>query len=249
MFLVPAVPASLAGQGTGTEVMPGRVLSARLHAAVPESGTAGAPTEVELSYRLVADSAVRKVPLRGLAFFGLTPADLRASVGGAGVASELDVQRPPLLTGTVRLPARAAPGDTLELAISYRLPTAIPAEAGDFDVVLPLIYVDWRPAGAPEGMLQATITLPAKYSIQESFPTVPRHIDTAGGFRRYDLELQTVPSMIRFRGHEGDPPLLTFSRMVDLGVILLLAVAAGLGWKALRRERAREDARTRSREP
>lgn len=247
LLLAPAGP--LSAQGAGEEATPGRVLGARLEATVPAAGPGAASTGVEIRYRVVADSAVRRIPLRGMAFFGATPAEVRATVGGEPAPAELDVEREPLLAGDVRLPGRTAPGDTLEVEVSYRLPAAIPAAGGSFDVVLPLLYVDWRPAGAPEDMLEATIALPAAYSIQEAFPTVPREITTEAGTRRYGLRLQTVPSMIRFRGHEGDPPLLTFSRLVDLGVVLLLVVAGALGWRALRRERARAAAADPGGEP
>lgn len=243
LLLVPAGSLS-AQEGAGGEATPGRVLGARLRATVPETGPGAAPTEVEVRYRVVADAPVSTIPLKGMAFFGATPAEVRAAVGGAPAPTELEPEqeREPLLAGGVRLPGRADPGDTLELEVSYRLPAALPAGGESFDVVLPLVYVDWRPAGAPEDMLEATIVLPEAYSIQESFPTVPREITTEGGTRRYDLRLQTVPSMIRFRGHEGEPPLLTFSRAVDLGVLLLLALGGVFGWRALRRERARAEA-------
>lgn len=235
-----AVPAgeSLA-QAATDEASPGRVLHARVHAVVPESRDGGAMTEVSVRYRLAIDTRVREIPLRGLAFFGAAPRDVRATIGGESGPLDLDDRREPLLTGQVDLPASRGSGDTLELELSYRLTAAIPAAGQSFDLVLPVLYVDWPPAGAPADMLQARIVLPADYSIQESFPTVPREISTRGGQRRYDLDLQTVPSMIRFRGHAGDPPLLTFSRLVDLGVVAILALAAALGWAALRRERAR----------
>jgi hypothetical protein len=213
-----------------------------MEARVPEADPAAERTEVQLRYRLVTDAPVREIPIRGMAYFGADPAEVQAMVGGTRSRPEMDAGRAPLVTGVVRLPGGTGAGDTLELELSYLLPAAIPAEGGGFDIVLPLLYVDWPPAGAPAGMLEAAIVLPAEYSIQESFPTVPREITTEGGSRRYDLRLQAVPSMIRFRGHEGDPPLLTFGRLVDLGVIALLAVLAGLGWRALRRERARAEA-------
>lgn len=226
-------------QGATDASTPGRVLDARVHAEIAESGQDDAATEVDIRYRLVADTAVRGIPLRGLAFFGAAPRQVRASTGEGPTRVDLDATREPLLTGSVDLAVPADAGDTLELDVSYRLPATIPAAGESFDLVLPLLYVDWRPAGAPADMLEATIVLPAEYSIQESFPTVPREITTEAGQRRYDLELQTVPSMIRFRGHAGDPPLLTFSRLVDLGVVALLALAAAIGWAALRRQRAR----------
>lgn len=235
----------LAGQEAGSPATAGRVLSARFEARVPEAEPDASSTEVTIRYRLVADTTVRRVPVKGMAFFEVTPADVRAQAGGQRAPIGLEVKRGPLLAGGVDLPTALAPGDSLKLILTYRLPAAIPTTGGRFDVVLPLLFVDWKPAGAPEGLLEAAIELPAKYSIQESFPTVPRTITTQRGVRRYDLQLQAVPSLIRFRGHAGEPPFFTFSRLVDLGVLALLGVVGAWGWLALRRQRARAEAERR----
>ena len=240
LLLLGAEP--LGAQGAGAETTDGRVMAARLDARVPAAGSDDGTTEVEIGYRVVADRTVERIPLKALAFFGVTPTDVRVTVEGEAAGSGLDPSRPPLLSGGVRLDRPARAGDTLDLVVSYGLPAAIPATGGGFDIVLPVLFVDWKPVGAPEDFFEATVRLPAAYSVEEAFPTVPKETRVRDGTRRYDFRLQTVPSLIRFRGEEGDPPFFTFSRLVDLGVVLILVLGGAFGWRALRRERARADA-------
>lgn len=238
-----ALPAQETG---GQEEGDGRVLGARLEARVPGPSSGGEATGVEIRYRVVADRTVDRIPIRGLAFFGLTPSGLRASVEGEEARSTLATDRAPVLSGEVELPRTADAGDTLDLSLAYRLPHVIPGTGGGFDVVLPVLFVDWKPAGAPEDLLRASLELPDEYAVQEAFPTVPREITVREGVRRYEFQLQTVPSLIRFRGAAGDPPFFTFSRLVDLGVLLALGIGAAFGWRALQRQRARAEAEERA---
>lgn len=237
---------SLPAQETGGQEGDGRVLGARLEARVPGPSSGGEATGVEIRYRVVADRTVDRIPIRGLAFFGLTPSGLRASVEGEEARSTLATDRAPVLSGEVELPRTADAGDTLDLSLAYRLPHVIPGTGGGFDVVLPVLFVDWKPAGAPEDLLRATLDLPDEYAVQEAFPTVPREITVREGVRRYEFQLQTVPSLVRFRGAAGDPPFFTFSRLVDLGVLLALGIGAAFGWRALQRQRARAEAEERA---
>lgn len=244
---VPGAAFSARGQGAEAGEAPGggRVLGVRLAAEVPEAGPggegtspgAGPGTRIELRYRLAATEEVGRVPVRGIAYLGVTPADVRATVDGVPARVRLEPARGALLSGAVELERPLAAGDTADLVLTYRVGSAIPASERTFDVVLPLLFVDWRPAGAPEDMLRATVSIPAGYSADEVFPTVPREVTTVDDARRYSFRLQAIPSLVRLRGHAGEPPFLTFSRLVDLGVLALLMLAGGLGWWALRRSR------------
>ena len=84
-------------------------------------------------------------------------------------------------------------------------------------------------------MFIASVTIPADFSVVETFPTVPKTVAEVEDQRTYDFRVQVVPSMVRFRGHVGDPPLLTFARKVDLGVLAILLIAGAFGWRGLRR--------------
>lgn len=242
LALVVLSPSTLQAQEATGQETAGRVLAARFSARIPEAGSERRPTTVEIEYRVVADRDVDRVPIKGLTFFDVTPNELRASVEGIEATSHLGRERGALFVGAVELPETVPAGDSLELTLSYQIPTAIPEAEGGFDIVLPILFVDWKPAGAPEDMLQVSIHLPSEYSVQEAFPTVPKEISTREGTRQYDFQLQTVPSLIRLRGEAGAPSFLTFSRLVDLGVVLLLGIIAAFGWQALRRERNRASA-------
>lgn len=230
--LLALAPASLDGQEA---LLESRVIDVRFEAQIGAAGLSA--SRVRLVYRLLPAPGSETVPLKGLAFFGNRPEELEASLDGRTPAPvALESPRDGLLRAGVPLPAGAAGGETIDLTLTYRLDRAIPEEARDFDLVLPVLYVDWRPLGAPEDMFVASVTIPSDYSVVETFPTVPKQVTTAGGERTYDFRVQVVPSMVRFRGHVGEPPLLTFARKVDLGVVFVLMVAGGLGWWGLTRE-------------
>ncbi len=235
--LLALAPASLGGQEAPPEP---RVVDVRFEARIGAAGADGrSASRVRLLYRLLPAPGTDTVPLRGLAFFGNRPEALEASLAGRSTAPVgLGSPRDGLLRATLPLPPDAAAGDTIDLTLAYRIDRAIPEDAREFDLVLPVLYVDWRPLGAPEDMFVASVTIPSDYSVVETFPTVPKEVTTAGGERTYDFRVQVVPSMVRFRGHVGEPPLLTFARKVDLGVVLVLMAAGGFGWWGLTRESA-----------
>lgn len=235
--LLVLVPSTLEGQEAAPEP---RVVGARFEARIGAAeGGAPAQSRVQLVYRLLPAPGVDSVPLKGLAFFGNRPEGVEAAFEGRAPAHvPLDSPRGDLLRARLPLPSDAAPGDTVALTLSYALDRAIPEEARDFDLVLPVLYVDWRPLGAPGDMFVATVRIPANYSVVETFPTVPKNVSAAGGERSYDFRVQVIPSMIRFRGHVGEPPLLTFARKVDAGVVLILLAAGAFGWWKVSRETA-----------
>lgn len=216
---------------------PSLVLGVELEARIGSAGPgSGAPTRVRVRYRLAPATGVGMVPLKGLGFFGARPAAVGVRFGDGPTRSvALQNPRGDLLSATPAIPGVPAAGDTLSLLLTYELEQAISPDARAFDLVLPVIYVDWPPAGAPEDMFAARVTIPADYTVVEAFPTVPKEVTVDGDRRSYTFGVQVVPSMVRFRGHVGEAPLLTFARKVDLAVVLILLVAGGLGWRGLRR--------------
>lgn len=228
----------LEAQEETTTVAP-RVLGARFEATIPEAvdGEA-ARTSIEVRYRVSPGGTLDSIPLTGIEFSGTRLRRLEAEIGGETVPVTLDRSRAPAIGGFVHLRSPSPSDDTLAVTLTYELDRAIPGSSRQFDLVLPLLLVDWTPAGAPDDMLRARVSIPASYSVQESFPTVPKEMQLSGDLRRYDFRLQVIPTMIRFRGHVGDPPVLSFSRLVDLGVLLLLIVAGALGWWGMQRSRS-----------
>jgi hypothetical protein len=119
--------------------------------------------------------------------------------------------------------------------VTYRVRQEAAVSAGGFDLVLPVLMVDWQPEDSREELFIADVGLPSSFGVVEHFPTVPLAVRAEGGSIRHALSLPVVPSFLRMRGRDGPRPVLTFGRMVDLGIVLFLVLLTGYGWRAMRR--------------
>lgn len=213
--------------------------AARLAVDLTDDGSG--PT-VDATYAVTAAAGTDTISVRMMAFEGAHARAVEATVDG----------RPAELTpgevrarGTVFLleVPRSVPRDgPVDIRLRYRVDRPVAAGDGRFDMVVPLALPDAPPTGAPEDFFTADVRLPAGYAVTETFPTVPRDVETDADGTRHRIALQVAPAMLRWRGRIGGRPVVTFGRAVDLGtagVVLLLAV---LGYSALRRT-ARRDAR------
>lgn len=173
----------------------------------------------------VADGAVR---VRAIPFFDRVPIRLTAYPDEDAVRIELGPAGR-ALEGIA--PLRAG---VTELVMRYTVPGAVAQDGERLDIRVPLVLIDGVPAGSGDDFFTAELLAPSGVTLIESFPTVPQQHD-ASGAERYGMALQVVPSLLRWRATTGDPPLLPFDAAVDLALLLLLAVLAVFGVRALRR--------------
>lgn len=228
--------------------------SARATVHVPADGSG---PRVEATYTIAAAAGADTLPLRTPEFAGARATRVEVSVDGFPAAladpgaDTTAEDMPATLAGAggdagmllVPVPPAAARGDgEFTVDIRYRVDRPVTTGDGRFDMVVPLVLPDAPPIAAPEDFFTAEVRLPADYAVVEAFPTVPRAVASGDGPTRHTFALQVAPAMLRWRGRIGDPPVVTFGRVVDLataGVVLLLSV---LGYLALRRT-APSDAR------
>jgi hypothetical protein len=104
-----------------------------------------------------------------------------------------------------------------------------------FDLALPVLMVDWNPVDSREELFTADLRLPESHGVVEVFPTVPVEVQDESAASLHSLSLPVVPSFLRLRGREGPRPVLTFGRIVDLGVGLILFFLGAFGWRMMRR--------------
>ena len=188
--------------------------------------TDDAHTEVRLKYQLRLEPGTETIHVRAISFFGAELDGVRAHLGGSSHPVRLDRSVRSLQRAGIPVPVHLRGGAETELEITYRVSRN--ARLGDaFDIALPVLMVDGTPAGSPENFFAAEALIPAGYAIVESFPTVPRSVEVVGGDRRYALQLQVIPSLVRWRGQVGRAPLINFERVVDavaVGTILLVGL-------------------------
>lgn len=197
-----------------------------------------------VTYDLHLDAGAERIPLLGLHFLAARIEGLEASLDGTA----LDLEAPreqadgsPLFSGHLRLPEPVASAGERELILSYDVVDALRAEGGTFDLVVPVLIVDWPPTTAPPDMFSARLSLPEELSISAAFPTVPRSSEVRDGTRVESFRLQVTPSVVRFRGSVGEGPLLTLGRLVDLGVGLFLLGLVAYGTVRWRRSLGEDD--------
>lgn len=188
--------------------------------------TDDAHTEVRLKYQLRVRPGTETIQVRAISFFGAELDGVRARLGRSWHPVRMDRTGPSLQQAGIPVPSDLRGGGEVEMEISYRVTRN--ARLGDaFDIALPVLLVDGTPAGSPEDFFTAEALIPAGYTIVESFPTVPRTSVVVGEDRRYGLQLQVIPSLVRWRGQVGQAPLINFERIVDavaVGTILLVGL-------------------------
>lgn len=205
-------PAALKGQGA--------LLNARLEAVLPPGS---APIQVHLSLTLLPDDSATVLPLTLLTPEGTRVEGLRA--GDTPVP--LSEIRPHYWTADVPLGAET----TLELFYSV---FGAMGEKGR--LTLPVPAPAWVPEDPGPDTFLAALSVPQGTGITETFPTsvLRRPEGLEGG--ELHLSLQSVPSMLLLRTVNGEVPLLTVPRILDMMVLALLLGMGLLGLQYLRRD-------------
>lgn len=226
---VALLPASAAAQeeAAATERIRGGTLWVRV--------ARDAPVRVELAYELALDPATRELPLRGIAFRGAVPERVRATAAGLPASVGLDADSFPLLAGEIEIPPGAVVDGALSIGLLYELRRPFRPQEDRFDLAVPIPIPDRPPDGAPERLFVAEVRLPPGFALVERFPTVPVVRRLEGEVPVYEMALPVVPSLLRVRARSGPPPLVTFGRAVDMGVIGALLLLGAVGWRLFRR--------------
>lgn len=155
--------------------------------------------------------------------------------GGRDGPRSVGTRESALFAGDLRLPRAVEGTGEHELTLTYDVVDALRSRGNDFDLVVPVIIVDWPPTTAPPDMFRARIEMPSDFSVAAAFPTVDRVSEERDGTRLESFQLQVTPSVLRFRGSVGEAPLFTRGRLVDLGVGLFLLGLVAYGMVRWRR--------------
>ncbi len=235
-LLAPAGVAALqhGGEGASGPSASGRVRSAALEADLPRDGP---DVRVRIVYRLAVPPGVDRIPLSALSVDGTRIREMTARLGGGEPTAVPWPAGDGEPAGRATIPLEGSvPGDSTTMEISYRVMSERPSGASRTRTRLPVVQVAWPPEEARPGTFTARLALPEDHYVTGTFPTVLGEVEsTEAGVRRYEMDVQVVPGLVSIGLREGEPPVLTFARALDLGVVLLLAVLAVWGFRALRR--------------
>ena len=202
----------------------------------------GERVDVVARYQLQLPENTESLSLRGVAFLGARPAELRASLDGQPVAVELgyaeldggSARDSTGLTGVVRFSPRAVGADSTILELRYRADGAARGEGTDVDVVVPMLFVSGKTAGSREDLFRLEVELPSELSVHEFFPTVARSITRDGETTHHMLTLEAIPAMVRWRGQMGEERVVTFQAAVDLFTIAVLVLLSAVTYRVIR---------------
>ena len=194
------------------------------------------PVRVTMDYWVLPDSLTQEMGAT-LLFTGAARIDsVLASLDGNVAPFQLEEIRPGYWTGPVPLRmggAVGSPGDTAHVRISY---VVMGAWEGGGRVVVPVVASGWVPSHPHPRTFVGTVDVPPGLTVMESFPTsvVTRPKGAEGGV--YQVSLQGVPAMLSLRVVEGDAPVLTLERLLDVFVVLFLLVMGAAGVRFLKRQ-------------
>jgi hypothetical protein len=196
--------------------------------------------DVVARYQLRLPDTTTSVTLRGVAFLGARPAELRASLDGEPVDAEFGhgelagVRDSTGLAGIVRFAPRTGGADTTTLELRYRADGSVRLANGDVDVVVPLLLVSGKASGSREDFFRLHVELPSELNVYEFFPTVPRSVTRNGEITDHLLTLQSIPAMVRWRGRVGEERVVTFQAAVDLFTIAVLVLLSAVTYRVIR---------------
>jgi len=118
---------------------------------------------------------------------------------------------------------------------SVRLDYTVEAGWGeDGRITLPIPAPRWVPSSPHPRTFVARVSVPAGWTVLESFPTSATLRPPDGGEGIYEVALQGVPSMLTVRTGRGGRPLVTLKGALDLAVVSLLILLGVLGLRYLR---------------
>ena len=205
---------------------PAAARQGRLHAGEFHARYDRAAAQIRLRYEVARDAA-DAVPLSLLAFRGSIVDSIRVRVdAGAAQPLVLAAERGGRLRGSVPL------GDPAPQRVTLEIEYAIRSTAGR-RVTLPVVAVMWPPAQARPGLFTGEVLLAGQQEAYNAFPATLRARGVQGDARTYTFSLPVLPAVVSF-DVAADAPALTFTRTLDLLVVLLTILFCAMLWRQFR---------------
>ncbi len=187
-----------------------------------ESATAGVLVRSSQWLRRDPSMTVSEIPLRVYCHQHVSISDLRASVNGNPVVMELDSSAYPLLDARLLLSPEMSKDSAYLLKLQYEV-----RQSAMERLVLPVVFTDWAPLDAHEGIFRASIKFPAPLLAALRFPAITPEKEG----EVIEFGLQVVPAWLDIALREKGSTYFSPYLAIDTLVILLLLILGALLWK------------------
>jgi hypothetical protein len=203
-----------------------------LTSGVADMRVEGDTAVVELRYAFTAgpgsSEPVEVVPFTALQFGPNPISEVHArTVDGRPLSTAIDV-------GDRRTTVRVTPeaplvaGQELELVLGYRVAGAARTDGEQLICDVPVLAPEWAPAGSAPGVFTANLLLAPGYEYVEGFPSKPAQVSRQDGRDLVSFDISTAPALIRAVSTSGSASFLTYDRIAQ-GIIVILLIGGIAG--------------------
>lgn len=224
-----AAPVAGEARGSGVTGMQGvpAVTGVEAWAEVRADGGAS----VRMRYVLRGGPASSDVAAVLLPFGEAVPGDVRVVLDGRPVGEG------PAAVGDggryeVVLPLKGAAVRGIELR--YELASVSSRARGGLRIHVPLFVPELPVADSRPDFFSASLTVPEKWSVSETFPTGFLPAGPSARATGYTLNLSVAPATLSLRAREDGRRRLGLLHLLDALTLLLLGAFAAAGWRHLR---------------
>ena len=230
MLLSAAAPSPAPAQAT--------VRRARL---VADLAGGGGDAQVRVEYRLVPGGGPAAPARVEVLAFG--PASVEGFLvdGAAGTPGEgaaapavpvpLATEAGSMRAGTLALPPADPRSGEVAVALVYRVAGAVERSGAGVRVRLPVLVLDLPPEPGGGPRFEASVRLPAGWSVSGGFPTGLAE----GPDGAWEVRLPVVPSLVSLRGRSDGAWRPGLPEALDVLALAVLLAFGLVGWRHLRR--------------
>ena len=179
--------------------------------------------EVSIDYIINKSSGSSHISYIGLEAFDTQIENIKATFNSTNVSLIPDTDHLKI-AGHIALPESIVNDTTFNLTLSYTLLNARHRGGDNFDINIPLLWIENSSPASNKSFFEAHLIMPDGYYIKESFPANVGPCRKANSPGHSCINLQVLPTFLRIRGIVGHNPIFTAVKVLDYSILVLLAV-------------------------
>lgn len=188
---------------------------------------------VQITCQVRVDSEVAQIPVRVVADESIAIKNPIATIQNQDYKIDLKSINQRVAKGNILGLQFTGQDSLIDIIIRYEL-DGLDVKKTAVKAIIPVLFIDWRPAQASADAFTAIIHLSKDQSLRSIFPAMNWKKHTTAESDEYSFDLQTIPAWISFKLLEGEMPFFSIELLVDLGVILVLIILMAIGWQKFR---------------